>query len=65
MPPAILYRLSPGVALNVWFDNTGFTFPFGVPVLFLGIVNGTASFRITATGAVVFVPVTQVQAISF
>ncbi len=64
MFPSLLYRLSPGVAVRVWFDNVGFTSPNGVPATFLGIVNCSAVFRITATNQVVFIPSRQLQAIS-
>ncbi len=64
MFPSLLYRLSPGIPVRVWFDNVGFTNPNGVPAVFLGICAATAVFRITATGQVVYIPSGQVQAVS-
>ncbi len=62
--PALLYHLSPGIALRVWFDNVGVTSPTGVPAVFLGIAGGTAVFRLTSTGQIVYIPCGKVQAVA-
>lgn len=73
MVPQILYHLSPGVAIAglVWDSGSNAT-----NLVFLGISGNTAHFRVTAAtvfgpglaplipGAVLFIPVYQVQSIA-
>jgi hypothetical protein len=60
----LLYRISPGVEINVWFDGGPAT---GRRARFLGITCNVAAFLTTETGGpqVIYVPCAQIQAVSF
>lgn len=57
--PTILYRLSPGVRVDVVFDHTG---PGGICATFLGFEGNTALFLVD--GRVLYIPPRKIQAIS-
>ncbi len=57
--PGLLFRLSPGVLVNIVYDHTG---PFGKKATFLGVADGTGVFLID--GTVLYIPCRQIQAIS-